>query len=105
LWGSLSYAFNASNTLAFVGGGNAGQYAKNTLVSPLFLNNEEIYNVIYTYSHGSWLVQPYFQYTNVPTNAKIGITQGAATRGGALLLTYNFKHGVYLAARPEYIST
>lgn len=105
LWGSLSYAFNASNTLAFVGGGNAGQYAKNTLVTPLFLNNEEIYNVIYTYSHGSWVVQPYFQYTNVPTNAKIGITQGAATRGGALLLTYNFKHGVYLAARPEYLST
>jgi hypothetical protein len=105
LSGSLSYALNASNTLAFVGGGNAGQYAKNTLATPLFLNNEEIYNVIYTYSHGGWVVQPYFQYLNVPTNAKIGITQGAATRGGALLLTYNFKHGVYLAARPEYIST
>ncbi len=51
------------------------------------------------------MVQPYFQYTNVPTNAKIGIPQGAATRGGALLLTYNFKHGISMAARPEYIST
>ncbi len=105
LWGSLSYAFNSSNSLSFIGGGNAGQYAKNTLATPLFLNNSQIYNVIYTYSHESWMVQPYFQYTNVPTNAKIGIPQGAATRGGALLLTYNFKHGISLAARPEYIST
>ena len=105
LWGSLTYAFNAANSLSFVAGGNAGQYAKNTLATPLFLNNSQIYNVIYTYSHESWMVQPYFQYTNVPTNAKIGIPRGAATRGGALLLTYNFKHGISLSARPEYIST
>ena len=105
LWGSLTYAFNAANSLSFVAGGNAGQYAKNTLATSLFLNNSQIYNVIYTYSHESWMVQPYFQYTNVPTNAKIGIPQGAATRGGALLLTYNFKHGISMAARPEYIST
>ncbi len=105
LWGSLTYAFNAANSLSFVAGGNAGQYAKNTLATPLFLNNSRIYNVIYTYSHESWMVQPYLQYTNVPTNAKIGIPQGAATRGGALLLTYNFKHGISMAARPEYIST
>jgi Putative beta-barrel porin-2, OmpL-like. bbp2 len=105
LSGSLTYAFNGSNSLSFVGAGNAGQYAKNTLVTPLFLNNSQIYNVIYTYSHEHWMVQPYFQYTNVPTNAKIGIPRGAATRGGALLLTYNFKYGISLAARPEYISS
>jgi len=105
LWGSLTYAFNSSNSLSFIAGGNAGQYAKSTLATPLFLNNEQIYNVIYTYSHEHWMVQPYFQYTNVPTNTQIGISKGAATRGGALLLTYNFSHGVSLAARPEYIST
>ena len=38
-------------------------------------NNGSIYNVIYTYTKGSWIVQPYFQYTNVPTNAKIGIVE------------------------------
>ena len=105
LWGSLSYAFNASSTLAFIAGGNAGQYAKNTVATPLFLNNEQIYNVIYTYTHGSWVIQPYFQYTNVPTIPKVGIPQGAATIGGALLLSYNLKHGIFLAARPEYIAT
>jgi hypothetical protein len=104
LTGTVAYAINASNTLTFVGGGNAGQYAKNTLATPLFLNNSQIYELIYMYSHENWMIMPYFQYTTVPTNAKIGIAQGAATRGGALLLNYNFKHGISLAVRPEYIS-
>jgi hypothetical protein len=103
--GSLTYAFNSANSLIFVAGGNAGAYAKNTLATPLYLNNSQIYNLIYTYSHGKWVVQPYFQYTDVPTNAKIGITQGASTKGGALLTTYNFSRGFSLATRPEYIKS
>lgn len=105
LIGSLTYAFNAANTLSFVAGGNAGAYAKNTLATPLFLNNETIYNVIYTYTKGHWVINPYYQYTNVATNASIGIFQGASTSGGALLATYAFKHGISLAVRPEYISS
>lgn len=105
LWGSLAYAFNSSNSLAFIAGGNAGAYAKNTLATPLFLNNEQIYNLIYTYSKGNWMVQPYFQYTDVPTNPSIGITQGAGTKGGAVLATYNFKRGFAMSVRPEYIKT
>jgi hypothetical protein len=105
LSGSVTYAFNAANSLSFIGMGNAGAYAKNTLVTPVTLNNSDIYNVIYTYTKGSWVVQPYFQYTDVPTNAKIGIAQGASTKGGALLATYNFKHGFSLAPRVEYIKS
>jgi Putative beta-barrel porin-2, OmpL-like. bbp2 len=105
LSGSLSWAFNSANTLAFIGMGNAGAYAKNTLATPLTLNNSEIYNLIYTYSKGPWVIQPYFQYTDVPTNPNIGILQGASTRGGAVLATYNFKRGFSLAARPEYIKS
>ncbi|PYV81777.1 MAG: porin [Acidobacteria bacterium] len=103
--GSLTYAFNSANTLSFVAGGNAGAYAKSTLATPLYLNNSEMYNLIYTYSHGAWVIQPYFQYTNVPTNTNIGITQGAGTKGGAVLATYNFKRGFSLAVRPEYIKS
>jgi hypothetical protein len=104
LTGSLAYTLNAANSIAFIGGGNLAQTGYTTVATPI-QNNGQIYNVIYTYSHESWMVQPYFQFTNVPTNTKIGIPQGASTRGGALLLTYNFKHGVSLAARPEYISS
>ncbi|HEY8671568.1 MAG TPA: outer membrane beta-barrel protein [Terriglobales bacterium] len=105
LSGSVTYAFNGANSLSFVGMGNAGAYAKNTLATPVTLNNSDIYNLIYTYTKGSWVVQPYFQYTDVPTNASIGITQGASTKGGALLATYNFKRGFSLAVRPEYIKS
>jgi hypothetical protein len=81
LSGSLAYAINAANTLSFSAGGNLGQTAFRTLATPV-QNNSSIYDVICTYTKGSWTVQPYFQYTDVPTNPKIGITYGAATRGG-----------------------
>jgi hypothetical protein len=105
LLGSVGWAFSPAHTLSFVAGGNAGAYAKNTSATPLYLNNEQIYNLIYTYTKGSWVIQPYFQYTNVPTNPRIGITHGAGTKGGAVLMTYNFRHGLSLAARPEYIKS
>src|SRR5258708_35019618 len=41
----------------------------------------------------------------MPKNRCIGILRGSHTTGGALLVTDNFKHGVSLAARPEYIKT
>lgn len=104
LSGTLSYAFNSSSTLAFVGGGNLGQTAFITSATPV-QNNSDIYDVIYTYNRENWFIQPYFQYTNVPTNTKAKIPQGAATRGGAFLVNYNFKHGISLAGRAEYISS
>src|SRR5438067_6977158 len=54
LSGSVAWAFNASNSLSFVGMGNAGAYAKNTFVTPLTLNNSQMYNLIYTYTKGPW---------------------------------------------------
>ncbi|PYT28769.1 MAG: porin [Acidobacteria bacterium] len=103
LWGSLAYA-NGPHTLSFVAGGNLGQTKFQTLATPV-QNNGSIYNVIYTYSKGSWIVQPYFQYTDVPTNAKIGVVKGASTTGGAILLSYAFKHGFSLPVRLEYITS
>src|SRR5579864_8743207 len=75
LSGSLAYA-NGPHALAFVAGGNLGQTAFQSLATPV-QNNGSIYNVIYTYNKGAWIVQPYWQYTDVPTNAKIGIAKGA----------------------------
>jgi hypothetical protein len=105
LSGSLTYAFNSVHSLSLVAAGNAGAYAKNTSATPLYLNNSQIYNLIYSYTKGSWVIQPYFQYTDVPTNGRVGITQGAGTKGGAVLLTRNFRRGFSLAIRPEYIKS
>jgi hypothetical protein len=107
LSGSLAYAFNAANTLSFVGSGNAGTaYIRKVTgpsPTPLYQNNSQVYNVIYTYAKGNWMVTPYYQYTNVPSNSITG--QGAHTNSGALLANYNFKHGISLAGRVEYIKS
>lgn len=103
LTGLLSYT-KGPHSLAFVGGGNLGQTKFQTFATPV-QNNSQIYNVIYTYSKGHWILQPYFQYTNVPTNASIGVVKGASTTGGAFLASYAFKHGFSLPVRWEYITS
>jgi hypothetical protein len=103
LSGSLTYA-NGPHALAFVGMGNAGSSNWQTFATPV-QNNSTMYAVIYTYSKGSWIIQPYWQYANVPTNATIGIVKGASTNGGALLISRAFKHGFSLPARFEYIKS
>ena len=109
LSGNLAWAFNAANTLSFVASGNAGSYARVpvTPVTPLFQNNSQVYNLIYTYTKGNWLITPYYQYTSVAKNTALffPITEGAHTNGGALLANYNFKHGISLAGRAEYIKS
>ena len=101
--GSLTYT-NGPHGLAFVGMGNLGQTAFQTLATPV-QNNGSMYALIYTYTKGNWIVQPYFQFGNVPTNRKIGVVQGASTRGGAVLVNHTFKHGLSLAGRGEYIAS
>jgi len=106
LTGSAAWAFNASNTLTFVAGGPFNGNGRGTFVTPELQNNSTIYNLIYTYSHGNWIITPYYQYTNLKKNTGIvGLGQGAHTNGGALLVNYNFKHGFSLAGRPEYIKS
>lgn len=101
--GSLTYT-NGPHSLAFVGAGNLGQTAYQTYATPV-QNNGAIYNVIYTYNKGSWIIQPYFQHTDVPTNAKIGVAKGNSTNAGAILLNHTFKHGFSLPVRWEYIAS
>jgi hypothetical protein len=103
--GSAMWQFNASNMLMFVGAGNVGQTTFTSGATPFLQNNGQIYNIEYTYSHENWTITPYWQYTHVPANTSIGIPEKGSTNGGALLLNYNFKHGISLAVRPEYITS
>jgi hypothetical protein len=103
LSGSLTLT-KGPHALAFVGAGNLGQTAYQTPATPV-QNNSSIYNVIYTYTKGAWIIQPYYQYSNVPTNPAVGVVKGASTNGGALLISRAFKHGFALPARVEYITS
>ena len=104
LWGSAIYTIDGSNTLALVGGGNLGHTGYGKAGTSVALNNEDIYNLIYTYSSGPWTISPYLQYTDVPSNAAIGITKGASTLGEALLVKYSFDDNWNVGGRVEYIS-
>ncbi len=101
--GSLAYT-NGAHAVSFVAGGNAGQTAYQTYATPV-QNNSSIYNIIYTYSKAPWIIQPYWQYSNVPTNSRIGIGKGASTQGGAILVSRTLKKGFSLPFRWEYITT
>jgi hypothetical protein len=103
LSGSLTYA-NGPHAVAFVAGGNYGQTAYQTAATPV-QNNSSLYNVIYTFTKGPWIVQPYFQYTNVPSNPSIGVMKGASSTSGAILVNRTFKGGFSLPGRWEYIAT
>jgi hypothetical protein len=104
LTGSLSYAFNGASTLAFKGGGNLGQTAYRSLATPV-QNNGSVYDIVYRYTKGAWTIEPYLQFTDVPTDPRAGVVKGATTRGGALLLTHKFGPHFSLAGRGERIST
>lgn len=101
--GSLNYT-KGPHSLTFIGGGNTSATAYQTTATPV-QNNSSIYNVIYTYTKGAWIINPYIQYTNVPTNPKVGVIKGASTTGGAVLVSRTFRHGFSLPARFEYISS
>jgi len=110
LWGSAAYALDKENTFSLIAGGNYSQTAKSTLATPLFQNNETIFNLIYTYSAAPWTITPYFQYTHVPAASQIGAFSSAATIGGAILANYSFADdsplsGVSLPVRLEYIGS
>jgi len=103
LSGSLTYV-KGPHSLSFQGMGNTSQTAYQTAATPV-QNNSTMYAVVYTFTKGAWIVQPYYQYSNVPTNPAVGVVKGASTNGGALLISRAFKHGFSLPARVEYITT
>ena len=104
--GSLAYTVNKSNSIAFIGGGSTSRTAISTSATPLYQNNEQLYNLIYTRTSGQWTIQPYLQYTFVPQSSLLKTTQDASTYGAALLCNYTVaKSGFSLPFRLEYITS
>jgi hypothetical protein len=61
--------------------------------------------VIYTYTKGPWIISPYFQYSKLPANSKVGVAKGTSSTGGAINASYAFKSGFSLPARVEYLTS
>jgi hypothetical protein len=103
LSGSLTYT-KGPHSLVYDGMGNLGQTVYQTAATPI-QNNSYMHTVIYTYTKGSWIIQPYFQYAKLPTNLKVGVTNGTSSTGGALSASYAFKRGFSFPARVEYLTS
>ena len=103
LSGSLTYT-KGPHTLVYDGMGNLGQTAYQTAATPV-QNNSYMHAVIYTYTKGPWIISPYFQYSKLPTNAKVGVPKGTSATGGAINASYTFKSGFSLPARVEYLTS
>lgn len=110
LSGAVTYTLDKENTFELIAGGNYAHTDKSTVATPLFQNNETIFNAIYTYNSAPWTITPYFQYTHVPAASSIGAFTSASTYGGAILVNYSFPDdsplpGFSLPIRLEYISS
>ena len=106
--GAVTYKLDDSNSFGINGGLNLG--STNVLkrglgyqfATPLFQQNSGILSVNYTYTNGPVTITPYFQFTNVERDIKIGILTPASTYGGAVLASYAFNDNLALAGRVEY---
>jgi hypothetical protein len=103
LSGLLSYT-NGPHSVAFVGSGYLGTTNWTSLSTPL-QNNGMIYNIIYTYTKGPWIISPYVQWNSVPAIPQLGVWRSTSAVGGAVLATYKWSKGFSLAGRFEYISS
>jgi hypothetical protein len=103
LMGSLTFT-KGPHSLMFCAGGNYNEKNYFTSATPI-QNDGSMYMGMYTFTKGPWIIMPYFQYTDVPTNPAVGVTQGNNTKGGAVLVSHAFKKGFSLAGRWEYIAS
>ncbi len=102
--GLVAWTIDPADVLAFAAQGNTKTTTKSTFVTSPVLNNQQIYNLIYTRTKGPWVFQPYVQYTHVDALPFLGTT-AADTIGGAVLVKYAVTPAFTLPVRGEYISS
>lgn len=108
--GSATYAFTSADSLIFAAGGNTKRTSYTSFATPGTLNNETIYDLIFTHTKNEWTFQPYLQYTHVPVVPSLGILHSGTTVGGAVLVKYSPPSSSPLSGwsfpvRVEYLST
>jgi len=107
LSGAATWAINSANSLEVVISGNLGStdYSKSFATPLLQNNNQQLDNLIYTYTSGAWVIEPYIQYTDLKARASIGVGKDTTTIGAALLVNYAVPNTSFnLSGRAEYIS-
>lgn len=108
LSGSATWTINSSNTLALVISGNLGttDYSKSFATPYYQNNNQQLDNLIYTFTSGAWTISPYIQYTDLASNAQLGVGKDTTTFGAAVLVNYAVPNTSFnISGRLEYLTT
>jgi hypothetical protein len=105
LAGLVTYAIDSHNTIGVNGGFNTGTSVTNRTATPILQNNSALILASWTYSNGPLWISPYFQYTRVDAEPRIGAFLGAETWAGAVLAKYSLTPEFSIGGRFEYISS
>jgi hypothetical protein len=106
LSGTVTYTLNSADTFVLMGGGSLSRTDIATSATPLYQNNEQGYNLIYTHTSDSFTIIPYVQYTEVPKATLLKTTQNASAFAAAVLVDYSVPHsGFSLPFRVEWITS
>ena len=108
--GLVSYAIDSSNTVSVYAGGNVGNsagYSPNSYSNANIVDgadDSDIYGLMYEYSSGPWMIEPYVQYMYTPAHPLLGINTSSANYGASVLADYSFTNTVSLGGRVEYLA-
>lgn len=105
LSGIITYTINPNNSVSLLASSNIDHDAKNTVATPLTLDNSKLVQLNYSYTIGAWNFSPTLQYTHVPQDTSIGLAASAATYGAGLTTKYNVNQNWNIAGRAEYIDS
>jgi len=105
LSGAATYTIDPNNSATVLASGNFHHDSKNTLATPLTLDNSQLVQLNYSYTSGPWVLSPTLQWTHVPKDINIGLTSEAHTYGAGLTTKYNINANWNIAARAEYINS
>ena len=101
--GLLSVALTPNDVIAVAGGANTDTTVHTSGATPLFQNNSEIYNLIYSHTGENYAITPYLQYNKVDEDERLGLGRSGSTFGAAVLGRYSFNENWSLGGRAEYI--
>jgi hypothetical protein len=106
-WNTLSgaaiWTINTANVLAFSVSAPLSKNYKNSGATFVLQNNQDIYNLIYTFTSGPLTISPYVQYQHIHALPAIGLTKSTSVWGAAVLAKYAFNSNFSLDGRVEYI--
>lgn len=106
LSGLLAYTLSPKDSITVAGGGALSKYTRQSAATPVFQNNSDIIDLIWTHTEGAWVITPYFQYTHASAIEVDGTDYaGADTYSGAILAKYSFNSHWSLGGRVEYIAS